>query len=213
MAVYMIFFRSSEDSLVVYCAHDAMFSESVLKNFEKETGIHVAVRYDTEATKSLGLVELIKREKDNPRCDIFWNNELLGIVELADMGLLEPYKGEGYKRIPEQYRDPDGMWVGFGARLRMYIINKDKMPATYEAVDALLKSNDLSQVAIAKPIYGTTLTQYCVMWDEMGPDGLKEWHKSTRARGIRELLGNSTTREAVESGQLVLGYTDTDDYF
>ena len=40
--------------LVVYCAHDREFAEVVLQEFERQTGIPVSVRYDTEATKSLG---------------------------------------------------------------------------------------------------------------------------------------------------------------
>src|SRR4051812_16561678 len=67
-----------QTGLVVYCAHDAIFADSILRDFEKQTGLKVAVKYDTEATKSLGLVELLLREKDAPRCDLFWNNELLG---------------------------------------------------------------------------------------------------------------------------------------
>src|SRR5947209_1755784 len=49
------------DKLVVYCAHDAVFAEAILRDFEKQSGIPVAVKFDTEATKSLGLVEQIIR--------------------------------------------------------------------------------------------------------------------------------------------------------
>src|SRR5687767_1278938 len=75
------------DALVVYCAHDAVFAEDILRAFEKQSGIKVAVRYDTEATKSLGLVELLLREQAAPRCDVFWNNEALGTMDLADRGV------------------------------------------------------------------------------------------------------------------------------
>ena len=79
-----------DHALVVYCAHDAIFSERILKRFEQETGIPIAVRFDTEATKSLGLVDLIIREKEAPRCDVFWNNELLGMFDLQEKGVLSP---------------------------------------------------------------------------------------------------------------------------
>ena len=107
--------------LTVYCAHDSVFSEEVLRAFEKKTGIPVVIKFDTEATKSLGLVELIIRQAKNPRCDVLWNNELLGTLDLAERGLLEPYKGKGWERIPERHRDPEGRWAGFGARLRVTI--------------------------------------------------------------------------------------------
>src|SRR5262252_3639724 len=45
-----------QTALVVYCAHDSIYAEQIFKSFEQETGIPVEVRYDTEATKSLGLM-------------------------------------------------------------------------------------------------------------------------------------------------------------
>ena len=66
-----------KDKLVVYCAHDSIYSEKIFRKFVEKTGIPVSVRFDTEATKSLGLTELLIREKDAPRCDVFWNNELV----------------------------------------------------------------------------------------------------------------------------------------
>ena len=98
--------------LVVYCAHDAVYSQKFLNHFQQETGIRVDLRFDTEATKSLGLVELIIQEEEHPRCDVFWNDELLGTQDLHQRGLLESYKGPGYERIPAAFKEPDGHWVG-----------------------------------------------------------------------------------------------------
>ena len=90
---------SGSDSLVVYCAHDSVYADAILKDFEKQSGIRVDVRYDTEATKSLGLVNLIVSERQRPRCDVFWNNELLGTVDLQAQGLLEPHKGTNHEGV------------------------------------------------------------------------------------------------------------------
>ena len=104
------------DALIVYCAHDAVFADAVLQRFARARGVPVRVRYDTEATKSLGLVELLSREGKTTRCDVFWNNEPLGTERLAEEGLLLAYRGPGYARIPQEYRDPEARWAGFGAR-------------------------------------------------------------------------------------------------
>ncbi len=203
---------AAPDRLVVYCAHDSVYADEILKQFAQQTGIRVDVRYDTEATKSLGLVQQIIQEEKSPRCDVFWNNELLGTKELQDRGLLEPYQGAAWQRLPDTYKDPDGHWVGFGARLRVYIVNPEKMPATEDAVaEALL--GDLSQVAIAKPMFGTTLTQYSLMWQLRGPDAVKEWHADLRKRGIQEVAGNAMVKNLVAAGTCRLGFTDTDDVF
>ncbi len=197
--------------LVVYCAHDRVYSERMLERFTEETGVAVSARFDTEATKSLGLVEQIAREAAAPRCDVFWNNEVLGTMDLARRGLLAPL-GDSAGRIPEQYRDPAGLWAGFGARMRVWIVNTDKLPPTREAVRAAV-AGDLSRVAIARPLFGTTLTHYCVLADLMGMEALGRWHRDWRDRGVREVPGNSTVKDLVAAGTCDLGLTDTDDFF
>jgi iron(III) transport system substrate-binding protein len=197
------------DKLTVYCAHDAVFAEAILRDFEKQTGIPVAVKFDTEATKSLGLAEQIIRESAHPRCDVFWNNELLGTLDLAARGLLEPYKGTGWQRMPAQFRDADGRWTGFAARLRVIIERSDAPP--WEA--RLLLSGDLSRFAMAKPLYGTTLTHYTVLWQDWSAVRLQQWHTAARQRGLREVAGNAQSKDAVVSGVCDAAFTDTDDFF
>jgi iron(III) transport system substrate-binding protein len=172
--------------VVVYCAHDSVYSEDILKQFEQQSGIPVSIKFDTEATKSIGLTNLLIAEKANPRCDVFWNNQAQSTVQLQEEGVLVPYQGAGFKRIPAAFKDPEGRWVGFGARLRVFIVNTDKMPATAEAIEERLKSDDLSRVAMAKPLFGTTLTEYTVRWHAWGPEKLKEWHKDLPQRTPRQ---------------------------
>jgi iron(III) transport system substrate-binding protein len=200
----------SSDELVVYCAHDWLFADPILKQFEAETGIRVAVRYDTEATKSLGLVELIARERDRPRCEVFWNNEPLGTLRLEDEGLLEPYQGPGWRRIPEAMKDPVGAWAGFAARLRVWI---SRGGAIGEEAIAERWRGDLARAAIAKPIYGTTRAHFTALFDAWGEARLASWYASLRARGVNEVAGNAAVKALVASGACDLGWTDTDDYF
>ena len=211
LALAWTFHRSRTPRLVVYCAHDAIYADSILRDFTKQTGIAVAARYDTEATKSLGLTELLVREKDAPRCDVFWNNELLGTLDLQAKGILAPYRGSGWQRIPENFKDADGHWTGFAARLRVQIFNTQKTePPADQAPEP---PRDLSRFAIAKPLYGTTLTHYAVLWHRWGREKTTAWHRDWRARGVRELNGNAAVKDAVADGACDAGFTDTDDFF
>ncbi len=205
-------------ALVVYCAHDREFAEAIVQEFERQTGIPVNVRYDTEATKSLGLVNLLVQEREHPQCDVFWNNELLGTCELKEQGLLAPYRGTGFERIPERFKDPEGHWAGFAARLRVFIVNADRFGGAAsdderEIENRLGGDADLTRASIAKPLYGTTLTHYTVLWDAWGEEKLKEWHAASRRRGMREVAGNALTKSLVADGACDFGFTDTDDFF
>jgi iron(III) transport system substrate-binding protein len=209
---YYFLWVPHRESLVVYCAHDSIYADSILRDFERQTGISVAVRYDTEATKSLGLVELLLQEKAHPRCDVFWNNELLGTLQLADEGLLLPYRGSGYGRIPAAFKDADGRWAGFAARLRLWIVNTNRLAPTAEAIQQA-SSGDLDRMVIAKPLYGTTRTQYTVLWKLWGRDKLLAWDRDRRARHLREVDGNSMVKDLVSAGVCDLGWSDTDDFY
>jgi iron(III) transport system substrate-binding protein len=200
------------DDLIVYCAHDAIFADGILRAFEKESGLRVGVRYDTEATKSLGLVELLVREASAPRADVFWNNEALGTIDLARRGLLEPYQGVGFARIPAKFKDAQGNWAGFAGRLRV-IIRGARHPSTAGRALPPTLPAEISRWAIAKPLYGTTLTHYAAWWRELGRDPLIAWHREWRARGGRELNGNAAVKDAVALGVCDFGFTDSDDFF
>lgn len=221
-----------DEALVVYCAHDSIYSDEILNEFEDRTGIKLVVRYDTEATKSLGLVNLLLAEKDAPMCDVFWNNEVLGTMKLKRAGILRAYSKASSSRIPSRFRDPDGMWIGFGARMRIWIANteseafKQAGDSWSNALNATLNNTetdaqnkignqaavDFSRIAMAKPLYGTTLTHYSILTREWGIDRLRKWHSSIRQQGLQEVNGNSSSKNIVANGQADFGWTDTDDY-
>lgn len=214
-AIWPAWFTGKQNALVVYCAHDSVYADGILKDFEAKTGIPITVLYDSEATKSLGLVNQLKFEKDDPHCDVFWNNELLGTMDLANEGILEPYKGSGYERIPGKFKDEEGRWTGFAARMRVWIANKNQ-PAIKETgpvpVPQWFEANP-ARCAIANPLYGTTLTHFSLIWQLRGGDVLKKWYADMRRRGLRVLAGNARVKDAVAEGVCDLGWTDTDDCF
>ena len=66
---------------------------------------------------------------------------------------------------------------------------------------------------MAKPLFGTTLTHYTVLWHLWGGEKLKSWHEHVRRRGMNEVLGNATVKDLVADGVCDWGFTDTDDAF
>lgn len=210
--------RRTEGTLVVYCTHDLVYAEPVLEEFSRRTGIPVTVVGDTEATKSLGLVERLLREKEATPCDLFWNNEVLGTIRLQREGLLARDSGNAAGRIPTQFRDPNGQWFGFGGRMRVWIVNPSSFktsgePVTPEMISARFAQPDLSRMAIAKPLYGTTFTQFAMLWKLYGEEQARREHQDLVARGSQFVAGNAMVRDVVAGGSCDFGMTDTDDVF
>ncbi|MEY3459132.1 MAG: Iron deficiency-induced protein precursor [Planctomycetota bacterium] len=205
---------ASDREVVVYCAHDSIFADDILKAFEQQTGIRVTVRYDEEASKSLGLTQLLLAEKAAPRCDVFWNNQTLGTMRLAKAGVLAACPIEWFARISQKYRDADHRWCGFAGRFRVWIVNTERMPkASIESVEKAFAGEQLQRCSIAVPLFGTTLTHYSELAAELGLAELQNWHQSLRDRGIREARGNGAVRDLVAEGACDFGLTDTDDVF
>jgi len=77
----------------------------------------------TESTKTVGLTNLIIAEARRPRCDLFWNNEILNTLRLKEKGLLVPFQPSRAGDLPATFRAKDGTWFGFAARARILIVN------------------------------------------------------------------------------------------
>ncbi|MBN1964808.1 MAG: ABC transporter substrate-binding protein, partial [Anaerolineae bacterium] len=64
------------NAVVVYVSVDQPHAEPVLARFEEQTGIDVQAVYDTEATKTTGLVTRLYAEREQPQADVFWSSEI-----------------------------------------------------------------------------------------------------------------------------------------
>ncbi len=202
-----------QPEVVVYTALDRVFSEPILNEFEAQTGIKALVKYDSEATKTVGLVNAIRAEKNRPRCDVFWNNEIVNTIRLKNEGLLENYKPEAAQDYPANFRDPDGAWSGFAARARVLIVNTNLVPAVDDpdSIHSLADPKWKGRIGIAKPLFGTTATHVACLFSFLGQDKAKAFLQTLKANEVRVLSGNKTVALDVSAGRLAFGLTDTDD--
>jgi iron(III) transport system substrate-binding protein len=201
------------NQVVLYCAHDREFAEPILEEFTRRTGIQIVARYDSEANKSVSLVEALLREADHPRCDVHWNNEILGTIRLERAGAIEPYESPCGQAFPAEWRGPHGSWHAFAARARVILVNT-KLVAPAERPTGLWELTDArwaKRVAMAKPQFGTTATQAACLFQAWGDDKARRFYRGLRDNGIHLLPGNKQVAEAVGRGEYALGLTDTDD--
>lgn len=204
---------SSENDVVSYTALDSQFSEPVFEAFTAETGVDVRAKFDTESTKTVGLANAILAEAARPRCDIFWNNEILNTLRLQKAGLLEAYNPPNVEKFPAAFRSPDGLWHGFAARARVLIVNTDLVPEG-ERPTSILDLADpkwRGSAAMAKPLFGTTATHAACLFAVWGDERAKEFFKKVKANDTKILAGNKQVALSVAAGRVAWGMTDTDD--
>lgn len=205
--------RAEDGSVVVYAALDREFSDPVLKDLAKREGLTLRPKYDVESTKTVGLVNAIMAESVNPRCDLFWNNEILNTIRLKRKGLLEPFRPKAAADLPATFRDPDGQWYGFAARARILIVNT-KLVAEADrpsGIADLASPRWKGRVGIAKPLFGTTATHAACLFAAWGDAKAEAFFKGLKANEAKVFSGNRQVAAAVASGQVAFGLTDTDD--
>ena len=202
----------SADEVVVYTALDREFSEPLLDEFQRQTGIRVLAKYDVESTKTVGLVNAIIQERARPRCDVFWNNEIMHTLRLEKMGLLAAYPTKQAEGFPSEYRSPSGTWHGFAARVRVLIVNTQLVPKQDrpQSIRDLIDPKWKGRVGIAKPLFGTTATHAAVLFAHWGEEEARQFFVKLKANA-QVLSGNKQVALSVGRGELAFGLTDTDD--
>ena len=216
LLIFLILLFGCSDNnniVVVYTALDRRFSEPILKKFEQETGIKVKVKYDTESTKTVGLTACLLEERTHPRCDVFWNNEIVNTIRLKQAKVLTPYFSPKAKNIPEQFKDTQGYWTGFAARARVLIINKNLVKKNNypTSIFDLTKPKWKGKFGMAKPIAGTTATHVVSLFNELGNNKTKIFLNNLKLNKVSLESGNKTCAQKVANGELHIALTDTDD--
>lgn len=201
------------DQVVPYVSLDREFSEPILEDFERKTGVKVVAKYDVESTKTVGLTNRILAEARRPVADLFWNNEILNTLRLQRAGVLAPFRPSNAGLVPEAYRAKDGTWYGFAARARILIVNT-KLVAQGDRPKSLLDLADpkwKGKAGIAKPLFGTTASHAACLFQAWGEEKAKDYFRSLKANDVAVLSGNKQVAIDVASGRLAFGMTDTDD--
>jgi iron(III) transport system substrate-binding protein len=201
---------SSSKRVVVYVSEDQVFSEPILKDFERATGIQVKAVYDTEETKGTGVMNRLIAEKNNPRADVYWANEPIRAEILKLKGVSAPYVSPGAKGIPKVFKDPDGYWTGFSARARVLLVRRDLQPKP-TSILAYAKPQWKGKGVIANPLFGTTTTHVAALFTLWGETRTKAFLKAMQDNAIRFSTSNGESADLVASGEFDFSLVDSDD--
>jgi iron(III) transport system substrate-binding protein len=204
---------SRQPRVVVYCAQDKEFAEQIFADFQKQAGLLVAPHYDTEKTKSVSLYVELVNEAERPRCDVFWNNEIISTIRLQRKGILQPYASPAAAPYPAWCRGPDDTWHAFAWRTRVLLVNT-KLVAESDRPKSLLDLTDprwKGKAAMAKPQYGMSATQAVCLFEVLGKEKARAYYLGLRDNQIAILGGNKDVAVKVGQGEFAVGMTDTDD--
>lgn len=203
----------SGEEVVLYYSADEYVARPVIERFEERTGIDVRAVGDTEATKTTGLVQRLRSERDRPRADVFWSSEVFLTVQLAQEGILASHESEAVADWPARLVGEERRWHGFAQRARVIVHNTDRVAEGERPTELmeLLEPRWRGRVVMARPEFGTTRGHVGAILALWGEERTRAFFEGLRENDVRLLDGNAAVVRAVATGEADVGLTDTDD--
>lgn len=136
-------------TLTLYAGQHQQMVRLLVDAFEKDTGIHVVVRYG----EGPELANQIILEGKRTPADVFFTENSPELMHLQEKGLLAPVDPSTLKQIPAKYSSDKGDWVGVLARENVLTYNPSliKQAALPKSLLDLAEPEWRGKIAIAPP--------------------------------------------------------------
>lgn len=203
----------ASQSVVVYSSADKEFAELIFAAYRRKTGANVLPLYDTEETKTAGLTARLVAERDRPRADVFWSSDTSRAVALVDLGIADAYASPAASGIPGRYKSPEGLWTGFAGRIRVLLVNTQRVAPGEEPRSILDFTTPRwkGRFAIANPHFGTTSFNLSALFAKWGDERASMFLEKLKANGAVLAAGNADVKDRVSDGRVDAGILDEDD--
>jgi iron(III) transport system substrate-binding protein len=208
LSTSLIVSAQAEEVVNIYSARHYDSDQLLYDAFAEETGITVNVIEDKDGS----LIERIKAEGENSPGDIMFTADAGNLSDAAQHGIFQPVESEVLEsRIPENLRDPEGLWFALTKRGRVIMYREADVDVT-----GLTRYEDLADpkwqgMICIRPsgnVYNQSLVSSLIVAD--GPEATAEWVQGVVANFAREPEGNDTAQiKAVAAGECDIAVANT----
>ena len=203
---------SEGGDLTIYTARDKGLAEAVVADFE-EANPEYAGKVQILTLGAQEALERIRAEKANPQGDIWWGGTGQQMKQAAGDDILAPAPDAVVDAVPEELRDPAGLWVGEMQLAEVIFYNHDMLTEEQAPKDwdDLIAPEMMDKIAIRDvEASGTMRSIYSAMIDrkfdetgsaEAGYEWLKQLDANTKvyAANPTDLYLRVTRQEAAAS--------------
>jgi iron(III) transport system substrate-binding protein len=189
--------------LTIYSGRNEQLIGDLVKDFEKESGLKVEVRYGDSAE----LAAQIAEEGPNTRADVFFAQDAgaLGSVEKQFTTLPAPL----VKPVPAKYRDKTDRWVGTSARSRVIAYDSRELKPE-DLPDTILDFTKPEwKGRIGFPPTNASFQAFVSgMRLEIGDEKTREFLEGIKANEPKTYENNIQTEEAIARGEVDVGFVN-----
>ena len=189
------------NEVTLACGVDGAVAQSVLAQFEKETGIHVIVRRDGTAARLLA-------ERGKAQADVWWSADMLATVRLCEEGVFAADAAAPTAGILSRYKDAGGRWAGNALRVRVLAVTRIGDGAAMAGTVHHLA--DMTHPAFKDHIAWSGLpdvTAFHGIWGNGKADG---FFNALKENGLKTLSGSELAQQ-VGQGTIWVGVCDASD--
>jgi iron(III) transport system substrate-binding protein len=193
------------DTLIIYSGRSETLVDPIIQRFEDETGIDVEVRYGGTAE----LAATILDEGGNSPADVFFAQDAGALGLLSDEGKLAILPDNLLAAIPAGFQSSAGDWVGVSGRVRVVAYNVANVDPA-DLPDSILGFTDPEwKGRIGWPVTNSSFHSFVTGLRALEGEAVaKAWLEGIKANGAREYSKNSTTLQAVASGEVDVGFVN-----
>ena len=191
---------SDEQVVNLYSARHYDIDEALYDEFTAETGIEVNV-LEGEPDE---LIERITNEGEQSPADVFIAVDAGRLWRAQEAGIFQPVDSEVLNsRVPENLREPSGLWFGLTTRARVLVYNPENVdPSELSTYEDLADPKWEGRVCVrsSSNVYNQSLVGSMVETD--GVEATEAWAEGLVANFARQPEGGDTDQiKAVAAGQ------------
>lgn len=188
--------------LVVYSGRSKGLVHPIIKQFEKETGITVKVRYGNTAQLAVALLE----EGEKSPADLFWAQDAGALGAVSKQGLFQTLPESIASKVPNKFRNAEGTWTATSGRARVLAyaperVNAEELPKSiFNLTDAKWKGR--VGWAPQNASFQAFVTAMRVLEGEAKAE---EWLRGMKANGAKTYPKNTPIIRGLAAGEIDLG--------
>jgi iron(III) transport system substrate-binding protein len=196
-----------EGELTLYSGRgEALVGELVGFIEDRYPDFTVRPLYNTAAE----LVSQIQTEGQNSPADVFYSVNAGALGALADRDRTQALPQEVLEFVPQNFRDPDGAWIGTSGRARSVPYNTDTFSDSDipDSIMAFPETAAFENELGWAPVYSSFQAFITAMRILEGEEATREWLNGMQELGVSQYGDEFQVARAVADGEISAGLTN-----
>ncbi len=194
---------SESDTLVIYSGRSSELVDEIIKEFERTMGINVELKYGSTSE----IAGMLLEEGRHSPADVFFAQDPGGLGAVEHM--LDTLPDDLLEKSPENFRSPQGRWVGISGRARVVVYNTDVLTED-DLPDSISEFTDAEWRgrigwAPTNPSFQTMVTAMRSIW---GEEKTENWINGIRENDPIAYPRNTPVVRAVAEGEVDVGFVN-----